>query len=342
MNQKRFRAPKQELLKIAGYVVLIILAFLLPLAPVGSYFIHMCIMILIYIVATSSLRTINLSGQMSVGHAAFMGIGAYTSAVLSLRLGWTPWITMLIGILAATVIAILFGYIFTRLRAIYFAMVTMFLGLVVLAVIRTLSSVTGGTAGLIGFPTLDVIKIPGLFEINFASSKTPYYYFFLILTLFSLWILYKLEHSRIGMNWMAISQSHSAASSVGISEARFRIIAFAVGCFFAGVAGSTYAHYAGVLSPNTFGMLSSIYLVIYMLFGGVGSFIGPIIGTIILVAIPEIFRGFKEFAPFLFAGAMLIVVFLMPRGIVGLFELVKSRSYRIFDRKGGANQDDYN
>ena len=309
-----------SILKVVICAVLLIVPFLLPLLPLGFYFFHVCILILAYIIPTCSLRTIYISGQVSVGHAAFMGIGAYTSAVLSLRLGWTPWITMLVGPLATMLVALLSGYLFCRLRAIYFSMVTLFFGVAVEAVMRMLVSLTGGRSGLVGFPRLGTITLPGLIEINFATSKIPYYYLFLVVTLLSILVLYRLEKSRTGMNWMAIAQSPLVASSVGISEARFRILAFAVGCFFAGLSGSIYAHYSGVLSSSSFSLLPSIYMVIYMLLGGVGNFAGPIIGVIVLIAIPELFRALKEFTPFVFGGIMLLVIYLMPQGIAGLFQ----------------------
>jgi len=306
------------------WATLIVFSFLLPLFPVGPYTVHICILILTYIIATSSLRTIFISGQASVGHAAFMGVGAYTSAILSLRLGWTPWITMLVGALAAMALATMSGYLFCRLRAIYFSMVTLFFGIAVEAVMRTMVGLTGGRSGLVGFPRLGVINPFGLGEINFATSKVPYYYLLLILTLLTLLALYRLEKSRAGMNWMAIAQSPLVASSVGISETKFRVLSFAIGCFFAGLAGSAYAHYNGVLSTSSFALLPSIYLVIYMLLGGVGNFAGPIIGVVVLVAIPELFRSLKEFTPFVFGGIMLLVVYLMPQGLVGLFKSAKS------------------
>jgi branched-chain amino acid transport system permease protein len=167
--------------------------------------------------------------------------------------------------------------------------------------------------------------------IDFLSSRVLYYYFFLVLTLFSLLILHSLENSRIGMSWKAISQSYLVASSVGINEAGFRVLALAVGCFFAGIAGAGYAHYNMVLTRSSFGFLSSVNLLIYVLVGGAGSFVGPIIGTVVLVIVPEIFRWLKAFAPFVFGGIMLLVVFFMPQGIAGLFDQVKTRFLRIHE-----------
>ena len=315
-----------------GAVVAAFLLLLPWLPKVGPYFLHVCILILTYIIATSSLRTIYVSGQASVGHAAFMGIGAYTSAILSMRLGWSPWLTILIGAVGTTVVATLSGYLFSRLRAIYFSMVTLFFGVAVEALMRSWVSLTGGRSGLVGFPGIGVLSVPGIGEINFAASKTPCYYLMLLLTFFTLLVLYRIERSRTGMNWMAIAQSPLVASSIGISETKFRMLAFGVGCFFAGLAGACYGHYSGVLSSSSFSLMPSIYLVIYMLLGGMSHFAGPVIGVVVLVAIPEIFRSLKEYAPFVFGVIMLLVIFLMPQGLAGLMQSGKLWYEKTFRR----------
>jgi branched-chain amino acid transport system permease protein len=206
-------------------------------------------------------------------------------------------------------------------------------GLAIVALIGVFANYTGGDIGLIGIPPLPDIKIPGLPDINFLRSRIPYYYFFMVLTVISLLILYSLENSRIGMSWKAIAQSYLVASSVGINESGFRVLALAVGCFFAGIAGAGYAHYNMVLTRSSFGFLSSVNLLIYVLVGGTGSFAGPIIGTTVLVIVPEIFRWMKTFAPFVFGGIMIFVVFFMPQGIVGLFEQLRTKVLQFQQRK---------
>ena len=196
---------KREIGKMASYAGLIILLFLAPLF-MGSYNVHLAILVLMYIILTSSLRTIYISGQLSLGHAAFTGIGAYTSAILAMRLGWTPWGTILLGGLAAMIAGILIGFPFSRLRAIYFTMASLFLGIMITSLIAVFPELTEGYTGLMNIPRL------------FAYSKTPYYYFFLVLTLLTLFVLYRIEHSRVGMTLKAVAQSHLAASSLGISE----------------------------------------------------------------------------------------------------------------------------
>ena len=316
-----------------GCALLIVFLLLVPLFVKKPYYLHIFIITLFYIIVVSSLRTISLSGQVSVAHAAFMGIGGYVSGVLSKELGMNPWITLPLGGAAAMGAAVLIGFPFTRVRAIYFSMVSLLGGIAIVHLIRVAQKWTG-SAGLAGIPPLPPIHVPGLTTITFLGQKTPYYYFALLLTLFSLFVLHRIERSRIGMTWKAIAQSHLVASSVGINEARSRVLALAIGCFFAGLAGAGYAHYNLVLTPGTFSFLPSIFLVMYMLVGGREKFSGPIIGTAVLVMVPEIFRGLREFAPLILGAIMVIVVFLLPQGIAGLFDQIRTK-YDANERENG-------
>jgi len=326
----------RRLIKPTGYAILIVLLFLLPLFVTKPYYLHIFIITLLYIIVVSSLRTIALSGQVSVAHAAFMGIGGYFSGVVSKELCLTPWLTIPLGGLAAMIVAVLIGYPFSRVRAIYFSMVSLLGGMAIVNIIRVAQKWTGA-AGLVGIPPLSPIIIPGLINVTFLGQKVPYYYFTLLLALVSLLVLYRIEHCSIGMTWKAIAQSHFVASSVGINEAGSRVLALAVGCFFAGIAGASYAHYNLVLTPNTFGFLPSIFLVMYMLVGGRDRFGGPIAGTAILVMVPELFRGLKEFAPLILGAIMVIVVFLMPQGIAGLFDQIRAKHGEVRNRKAAGS-----
>jgi branched-chain amino acid transport system permease protein len=212
-----------------------------------------------------------------------------------------------------TGIGILVAFIFSRVRALLFGMLTIFFGMGIIYVIQVFSKWTGGYAGIMGITPL------------FGISKVPYYYFFLGITVVSLLALYRFEFCRIGKTLKTLDQSYLVASSVGIDEVKTRVLAVGVGSFFVGLIGAAYAHYTLVLSPTSFGVLQSIYLVMYVLIGGLGSFAGPIIGTAVLVIIPEAFRGLKGYSPFIFAGLLLIINFLMPQGLVGLPQLIRSR-----------------
>ncbi len=303
-----------KLIKPSIYAGLIVILCMLPLFIKSPYLIHIFILTLIYLIAAVSLRLIIISGQFPLAHAAFMGIGAYTTAILSKDLGWALWITIPLGALLAMGIGVLIGYPFARLRALYYAMVSLFFGIGITEVISALTKWTGGTTGLTGMPPL----LP-------VASKIPYFYFFLGLTSICLLAMYRLESCRIGTTWKAIDQSHLVASSIGINEARYRVLALAIGCFFAGLAGAAYAHYTLTLASHTFNLTATLWLVMYVIIGGIGSFAGPIIGTAILIIVPELLRGLKEFVPFAFAGILLIVVYVMPEGLVSLPQIIKSR-----------------
>jgi ABC-type branched-subunit amino acid transport system permease subunit len=287
----------------AGIVVLM---FALPRFGLSVYFMNTLIGVFIWIIVASSLRLLNLSGQGSIGHAAFMAIGAYTSAILAKFLGWSPWLTMPIGVLTTVVAAFLVGIPFTRVRGIYFTMVSLFFGIGVLAVDQVFNKYTGGYSGIISIPHL------------FAYDKVPYYYFCLALLVICLGVMYRLEHSRIGLTWKAVAQSYSVASSIGINEVRQRILCLVVSACLAGIAGVAYAHYYALLTTETFSFNQSITVFVYMTVGGAGLFAGPIAGTAVLLIIPELLRHLKEYVPFVYAGILLIVLFLMPQGLAGL------------------------
>jgi len=158
----------------------------------------------------------------------------------------------------------------------------------------------------------------------FGGSKLAYYYFFLGLAIVCTMALYRFEFCRIGNDLKAIAQSHLVASSVGINEIWYRILAVGMGCFFAGLSGACYAHYNMVLSPASFNFMATLWLVMYVLIGGIDSFAGPIVGTIILIIIPEFARDLKEYSPYLSAALLLIVAYLMPKGLVSLPSLAIS------------------
>ena len=153
----------------------------------------------------------------------------------------------------------------------------------------------------------------------------------------SLLVLYRIESCRIGLTFKSVAQSYVVASSVGINESGYRVLALAVGSFFVGLAGAGFAHYTSVLSHSAFNFLASINFLVYVLVGGIGSFAGPIVGTAVLIIIPELFRMLKGFTPYIFAGIMLLVIFVMPQGLVGLPWQIASLLKRIREGKAITN-----
>jgi branched-chain amino acid transport system permease protein len=320
-TRERLVAKTSKWVKPAILAGLVIIIAILPLFLGTSYMLHVLILTFIYIIAAVSFRTIVISGQFSIAHAAFMGIGAYVAGMASKWLNWPPWFTIPMGAIVAMVIGMLFGYPFSRLRALYYAMGSLFFGVAINNLISTGGTLTGGYNGLTGVHPI------------FTGSRIPYYYFFMGLALVSIIALYRFEFSRIGLTLKAIAQSHLVASSVGINESRYRILAVGVGCFFVGLVGAAYAHYNMVLSPSSFNLAATLWIIMYVLIGGIDSFAGPIIGTIILVIFPEFFRNLKSYSPYISAGILIIIVYLMPQGLVSLPQLVRSWMAKRRERK---------
>jgi branched-chain amino acid transport system permease protein len=209
-------------------------------------------------------------------------------------------------------VSCLIGIPFTRLKGIYFTMVSIFFVQIVVLTVQQWRSLTGGASGLYGIPRPD-----GFWGIVF-KSKSSFYFYILAVAIVSLLIMWAIEHSRVGLTFRGIQQADSLAQSVGINTARYKILAFTAGGFFAGLIGAFYASYISTLDPTAFSFLFTIYILIYMIVGGQGSFLGPIIGAAFLTLVPEVARPLKSYMPLLFAAILMVVIFFMPEGLVGL------------------------
>lgn len=297
------------------YVGLAILSILCltPIINPSPYFLHVLNLTFIYLIASLSFRLVLVSGQFPLAHAGFMGIGAYSSAMMSKWLGLPPLLTVPLSAFGTCLVGVGVGYPFCRLRALYYAMGSLFFGVVIVMIISAGGIWTGGYSGLTGIPPL------------FSGSEESYYYFFLGIVVFSIVALYRLEFCRIGVNLKAIAQSYLAASSIGIDEGLHRVTAMGVGCFFAGLAGALYAHYNLVLSPSCFDLGATLWLFMYTVIGGISGFCGPMLGTAVLIMVPEFLRFLKAYCPYVAAGLLVVVLCFFPQGLVGVPELFRKR-----------------
>jgi branched-chain amino acid transport system permease protein len=308
---------KKKLVKFVSYGTLIIILFLIPLVITGPYQLHIFIMAGIAVILTSSLRLIFNSGQLSLGQGGMMTIGAYTSALLVMKMGWSTWVALGAATATGALMALLVGYPFVRLKGIYFSLVTVFLAEVIRLIAEQWRSVTGGSLGISNIPLPDPIKISGLLEISF-TSKVDFYYLILVFTLISLFILYTLEQSRVGITWFSIRESDSLAESIGVDTTKFKVLAFCIGSLFAGLAGGLYSQYNSVITPSTFGFFYAVYVLIYMIVGGAKKFSGPIVGAVILTFVPELARILKGYQPYIFAVVVILIIVFMPEGLVSI------------------------
>ena len=306
------------------YGILLLIFLLLPLVLNTSYWIGVLIMVLYKVVGSVSLRTISLSGTLTFAHGAFIALGAYCGGILAKSLALPPVVTILAGGLFAMVVSVITGLPFVRLKGMYYSMASMFMGVTVAYIIKAMK-ITGGYHGL--------TRIPKLLQNDIAC-----YYVFLAITVVLLIVLYRFEFSRIGTTLRALSQSQDVASSIGINATFYRLLTVGMGSFCAGIVGAAYGLYSTVLSPTNYDMTFSLWLLMYMLIGGEDYFIGPIIGAIIFVLIPELGRDLSAYAPFLTGACTLLVAYLLPGGLAGIPALIrKTRAKRQDNSKEGGS-----
>ena len=289
-------------------VVLAALALLVPL--LGDYYIHVFALVLINIILAASLRPSLNCGQLNIGHSAFMCVGAYTSALLAKHYALPFELTLLAGALLATVVGLIVGYPALRLRGVYFAMVTVAFVEVIRLIAAIWVPLTRGNSGLSGIPK------PNLLGMTLVS-KSSQYYLAVGLTAIALFVLWRLERSRLGLTWRSIGLADNLAQSLGVNIAAHKLLAFAVGCFFAGVAGAFYAHFIRFLFPPEFGFLVATNILVYNFVGGRGHFVGPIVGAIFLSLLSEPFRG-SAYETIFFSIAMLVTILFLPGGLITL------------------------
>lgn len=305
---------KTKLLKLVSLVTLVAVLLLAPyIVGQDPYYLHLFIMFGIYIVFTLSLWLILTTGQLTLGHAAFIAIGAFTSVVLVMRADLSFWIALPLAGVMSAIIAVIIGYPVLRIKGLYFALVTFSFSEVVRFVFSHWSFF-GGKQGFYNIPR------PGPFlgiTIDF-HSKVPYYYMILVIVFIAVLVMYRLYVSRFGRIFTSIAENDSLAESVGINIARYKVLAFTIGSFFAGLTGSFYAHYFIYVNPDMFNIWKSIELVIAVSIGGIVNPAGAVIGAVFLTYIHERLRGTEELGPILLAVTFLIIVFTMPKGLLGL------------------------
>jgi branched-chain amino acid transport system permease protein len=297
-----------------------VLLLALPFLAGNDYLIRIATMMALYVVLASSLNLIiGFTGMYSLGHGAFYGIGAYTSAILATSLGWPFWVTMpLAGVFTALVGSFL-GLATLRLRQTFLVFGTLAFGEIVRILIMNWPTLTRGPMGIPGIPS------PSILGHELASS-TDYYFLILAFAVLMVFVIARLYHSRVGRAWVAIREDEVAASSMGVKVFGYKVLAFTISCLIAGLAGAFYAHFVTFISADQFGMNESFLILTMVALGGTGSIIGPIIGAFILILIPEAFRFLDEFRMVLYGAILIFVIVIKPEGLAGVKGLFTSAS----------------
>jgi branched-chain amino acid transport system permease protein len=307
---------------VRRFVPLAVLCVLLVL-PLGleQYKLFVGSLVLVYIIAAIGLNlTLGYAGQISLAHAAFLAFGAYAVALLQ-PLGIPFELCLLIGAAVAFVFGLLIGFPALRVKHHYLAMVTIGFTIIVFLCLRNFGAVTGGSFGIPG------IERPDWGFVSFESDRA-YYVYTLLWAVPALASAYWIKNSRWGRAFKSIRENEMRAEALGVSLRNYKLMAFAIGAAYAGVAGALFAPLLGYIDPPAFYIERSIQFLLIVVIGGLGRFEGPIIGAIIVVVLPEFLRASQGLYLIIFALSIILMMLFMPKGLIGLWDLFIGRLAR--------------
>jgi len=304
-------APRRAWLGSAALAA-VLLAY--PWLAPTDYLLRVGNVVLIYAILALGLNfTVGWTGQVSLGHAGFWGIGAYTTAILTAKLAaWPPWPVMLLGGGLAGVTGVLLGLPTLKIKGHYLALATIGFGEMVQLVFNNWRPVTGGADGISGIP---VLTIAGF---GFSTERRWYYLLLVAVALFTV-VAARLRDSTFGRAFMAVRDNELAADVAGVPTTTIKTLAFAISAVYAGLAGSLYAHLLRYISPDVFGFEQSLIMLSMLVIGGLGTLAGALIGAGVGVFLPEILRGFGVYYMAVYALLVIGVIVFMPTGIVSIF-----------------------
>lgn len=296
--------------------LLILFSFAIPFLNVGSYNLHLITYSLVWVILAQGLNIIQgFTGYVSIAQAAFFGIGAYSSAIMSVNLGLSVWLTIPLAIVISGIFGILIGYPALRTQGHYFAIVTMSFCMVIWVLMMSWVSFTGGEEGIANIPSPSSI-----FGIDF-SLKENYYYIILVAVLLTILFVYRLIHSRVGRAFITIRENEELAQAVGISLLKYKVLSFTISAMLGGLAGALYVHYTHFVNPTPFTVDYSLNAILAVILGGSGTITGPIIGAFVMIFLPEYLRIADEYRLIIYALLLILIMFYMPKGIINLIKI---------------------
>lgn len=326
MTARRFSISQPKRLLAHGLGVAILLA--LPEFMPNAYVFRVVIAVIIDIpLALAQNLITGFTGMLTLGQAAFYGIGAYTSALLVMRMG-APWpVAFLAAGLVACVFGILLGFPCLRVGSDYLTLMTIGFGEIFHIVALNWMDLTRGPMGLPGVPP------PRIGPLVFNTSQRQYY-LYLVIAILCYLFMHRLTRSHVGRALIAIREDETAASTMGINVARYKLLAFAFGTLWAGFSGSMLAHFLAFVGPMTFSLNESLFHMQMAILGGLGSLPGSVLGAAILVSLPQIFQPLYEYRMLLNGALMVILMAWRPQGIMGTSAVAKSAKENFFKHLG--------
>lgn len=302
---------------------LLLLLLVLPVIGLSTYMMHVLILVIMWSVIGMAWNLLGgYCGQVSFGHAAFFGVGAYASGLLYSKLGLSPWWGLPLSIAATVLFAFILGLIVLRLRGPFFALATLASGEIMRVTSENWVNLTGGTVGI-------------LIKERTWVEKTWYYYIILLISVITFFIVKKIAESKLGYYFIAIREDQDTAESLGINTTLYKTLALCISAGLTGIAGSFYTNYMGYIDPHVAFALHDISIITIMIVmvGGVATYLGPFVGAVIMVLLAEFIRsipGLGAAHQTLFGILLIIIIIFLPNGIVGDFKKLK----KIFERTG--------
>ncbi len=311
--------------KKVGIAAVIVAFGLLPVFTQSPYWMHVFILMWIYIIVTASLRFTITMGEWSFAHVPLMGMGGYASALLAMKLGLSFWVALPLAALVTAFIAIFVYLPCLPTTGTFFFFASYAFGEVMRLCWVRFKNPFGGPAGLLFIPAPGPIHIPGVPAIEFGPlSKIPYYYTAFVFMLLSLLILYRLEQSRLGRIAETIKESNLLAQFVGIRVWHYKMVILLIGSVFAAIGGSLYAHYTTLIMPVDFYWGLGIYIIIYAVVGGTRHFGGPIVGVFLFLLLRELLRPIVMYVPLVYGLILAATLVFLPEGLISLPEKISA------------------
>jgi branched-chain amino acid transport system permease protein len=307
---------KSRSIKWLRLAVLLLILLVTPIGVGRFGVLNIINMIYLMIIAAMGLNLIMRAGYVNFAHTAFLAIGAYSSAFLSMKGGFTFWLCLPLAGVTGAVIAWGLGCIILRVKGPYFFLVTVAFSEVLIRSLAYFSGVTGGHLGIEKIPKPSIM-IPGLLTLRFESERS-FYYLLLTAMLVSVIVMYRLQKGHWGLTWRALREADMVAESAGVNLLRYKVIAFTTGCFFAAISGSLYTHYVSYINTETFGLVMMFDLLFAVIVGGRNYFYGPIIGTVLLRGCSAVVARMAEYQPMVYGAILILVMLFFPAGVASL------------------------
>ncbi|MFT6590412.1 MAG: branched-chain amino acid transport system permease protein [Rhodoferax sp.] len=303
-----------------GWGLLLVAGLLFPFMVGNDY--HLTVMSTAYIFAIATLG-LNLitgyTGQFNLAHAGFMAVGAYTLGILTVDYEVSFWLAFVLAGVVTVLVGLPLGWVSLRLRGHYFSIFTLCVGTIMFLVIEKWESLTHGTVGIMGIPAPTAIG-----PLTFDTPRSIYYLVFFFLVL-GVWVMRRIVDSLMGRTFMAIRNGDELAQALGVNLMRNKLIAFLLSVLYAGLAGALYAGFVRFLGPDLAGVAHAFDMTMYMVIGGLGTVLGPLLGALMVPWLTQYLQSLQEYRFLIFGPVLIFLVIFVPNGIVGTWVARRAR-----------------